>query len=199
MAVIIAPFLFWGEPIERLAPAMLAGAHTEWLVVGLGAVLLMVDVALPIPSSVISVMLCVLAGPMLGAAAIGIGMLGAFMCGYVLGRLLPREALRRWVGPALWDGVGRRAMRSGAIWIMISRPVPVLAEATAIISGSLGVPFRSALSAALVSSAGVAACYGVAASIGLADGGFELAFALSAVLAALPWFMSRLWRGRMNA
>jgi hypothetical protein len=81
---------------------------------------------------------------------------------------------------------------------MASRPVPVLAEASAVIAGSLGVSFPAALAAALVSSLGVAACYGVAAAAGLSGGGFWLAFAASMLLAALLWFLSRIWRGRMN-
>ena len=102
------------------------------------------------------------------------------------------------MGPELWDSVSRQAAHSGVIWIMASRPVPVLAEATSIISGSLGVPFKPAMLAALLSSAGVAGCYGAAAIVGLSNGGFWLAFAMSGVLAALLWLLSRTWRGRMG-
>lgn len=197
--VIIVPFLVWGEEIERLAPAMLSMADTRLLIAGLGIVLLMIDVALPIPSSIISVMLCLLVGPALGALAITIGMSGGFACGYYLGRLLPKHSLRQWVGPQLWDSVSRQAASSGVIWIMVSRPVPVLAEATSIISGSLGVPFKPAMLAALLTSAGVAGCYSAAAIIGLSNGGFWLAFAASISLAASMWLLSRILRGRMNA
>ena len=199
VAVIIVPFLIWGADLERLAPLMLTTANTRSLVVGLGIALLITDVALPIPSSMVSVMLCLLAGPLLGTVSILIGMLGGFVFGYFLGRLLPRDSLRRWVGPELWDSVSRQAVHSGAIWIMVSRPVPVLAEATSIISGSLGVPFKPALLAALLSSAGVAGCYGAAAIVGLANGGFWLAFATSVGLAALLWFTSRIWLRRISS
>jgi uncharacterized membrane protein YdjX (TVP38/TMEM64 family) len=198
MAVIIAPFLVWGATIERLAPALLTTASTKLLIAAIGAALLTADVALPIPSSIISVMVCLLTDPLLGAAAILVGMLGSFLCGYYLGRLVPQDALRRWVGPELWDSVSRQAARSGVIWIMASRPVPVLAEATSIISGSLGVPFKPAMLAALLSSAGVAGCYGAAAVVGLSNGGFWLAFAMSIALAALLWLLSRTWRDRMG-
>lgn len=198
VAAIIVPFLLWGEEIERLAPQLLSSADTRLLVAGVGIMLLVTDLALPIPSSVVSISLCLLLGPVSGALAVAVGMLGGFLCGYGLGRLLPSTALRRWVGPELWDAVSRRAAESGALWIMVSRPVPVLAEATAVISGSLRVPLRSALPAALLSSAVVAGCYGAAAYIGLSNGGFWLAFAVSLLLAALLWLLSRGWRGRMN-
>jgi uncharacterized membrane protein YdjX (TVP38/TMEM64 family) len=197
-AAIILPFLLWGEDIERLAPDLLSGADTRLLIAGIGVALLVTDLVLPIPSSIVSVTLCLLLGPLLGALAVALGMLGGFLCGYLLGRLLPRAALRRWVGAELWDAVSRRAADSGALWIMASRPVPVLAEATAVIAGSLGVPFPTALAAALASSLGVAACYGVAAAAGLSVGGFWLAFAASMLLSALLWFLSRIWRGGMN-
>lgn len=199
MAIIIVPFLVWGAELDRLAPELLTGSDSRLLVAGVGAMLLAIDVALPIPSSVVSAMLCLLAGPLLGAAAILIGMLGSFVCGYSVGRLVPRDSLRRWVGADLWDSVSDRAAHSGNIWIMASRPVPVLAEATSIISGSLGVPFRPALFAALVSSAGVACCYGTAAIVGLSSGGFWLAFGTSVLLACLLWVLSRTWRTRISA
>jgi uncharacterized membrane protein YdjX (TVP38/TMEM64 family) len=198
LTLILIPFLLWGEDLERAAPLMLTTPDAKWLVAGIGVALLMGDLALPVPSSVVSVSLCLLLGPLLGAAAVAVGMLGGFLCGYLLGRLLPRAALRRWIGADLWDAVSRRAERSGPLWILVTRPVPVLAEATAIIAGSLGVPFRSALPAALLSSVGVACCYGAAALVGLSSGGFWLAFAMSLVLAGALWYMSRMWRGRMS-
>lgn len=199
MAAIIVPFLVWGAEIERLAPGMLAAPDTKWVIAGVGATLLTTDVALPIPSSVVSAMLCLLAGPFLGAAAILVGMLGSFAFGYSLGRLLPRDSLKRWVGPELWDSVSDQATRSGALWIMVSRPIPVLAEATSIILGSLGMPFGPAMLAALASSAGVAACYAAAAAAGLSNGGFWLAFGMSLGLAAVLWFLSRILRGHIRA
>lgn len=198
LAVIILPFLIWGEALERAAPELLASADTKALVAALGIALLAVDVVLPIPSSVVSILLCLLTDPLTGAVAILAGMLASFALGYLLGAAVPAGPLRRWVGASLWDAVSRRAEHSGMLWIMVSRPVPVLAEATAIICGSLRVPFGPALLAALASSACVAGCYAAAAALGLENGGFWLAFALSLALAAALWTLSRAWRSRVN-
>ncbi|MCP5277094.1 MAG: VTT domain-containing protein [Thiobacillus sp.] len=198
-AAIILPFVVWGEQIERLAPSLLGSGDTALLVAAVGIALLTVDLALPIPSSVVSISLCLFLGPLLGGAAIVLGMMGGFASGYVLGRMLSRESLRQWVGPELWDDLGRKAARSAPVWIMVSRPVPVLAEATAVITGSLGVPFRTAMLAALLSSLAVAGCYATAVMIGYSEGGFGLAFLSSLVLAGLLWTLSRILRRRVHA
>lgn len=194
VAAILIPFLLWGDRLDSLAPALLSGGNSAVLVAVAGVVLLIIDLVLPIPSSVISISLCLLLGPALGGLVIALGMTGGFACGYLVGQMLPREALRQWVGTGLWDALARKATHSAPVWIMVSRPVPVLAEATAVISGSLGVPFRMALLAALMSSLAVAACYAIAVMIGFSQGGFGLAFASSLALAGLLWSLSRRWR-----
>lgn len=200
LAAILIPFFIWGESLERETPGLLDARLGAPGIAALAALLLAVDVVLPIPSSIISASVSFLAGPALGFFAILIGMSGGFLCGYLIGRALPEAALRRWIGAELWDGLKRRAQRSGLLWIVVSRPIPVLAEATAVLSGSLGLPIRLAFPTALVSSAAVAACYALAASLG--DSGdwgdpFWLAFASSLALTVLFWFGSRKLRQQL--
>ncbi len=199
LALIVVPFLLWGEAIERLAPELLRADTGPLTIAGLGIALLTADVVLPVPSSVVSVLLCLLLDPWLGALAIMAGMLGGFATGYALGRMLPLPALRGWVGPTLWDAVTSRAGRAGALWIMVTRPIPVLAEATAVIAGGLRLPPARTFAAAALSSAGVAACYGVAVHLGRAAGSLWFAFAVSLVLAGAFWAASRYWLVRIGA
>lgn len=199
LLLILVPFLLWGEAIERLAPELLHADAGPLVIAGLGIALLTADVVLPIPSSVVSVLLCVLLDPWLGALAIMAGMLGGFATGYALGRMLPARSLRGWVGPALWDAVTVRAERAGALWIMVTRPIPVLAEATAVIAGGLRLPLARAFTAAALSSAGVAACYGIAVHLGRVAGNFWLVLAVSLGLAGAFWAASRLWLARIGA
>ena len=130
LAAIIVPFMIWGEALDALAPQMLQRQDTRWYIAVLGVALLMVDVLLPVPSSIVSALLCVLLGPLHGSLAIMAGMMAGFACGYLLGRMLPADTLRRWVGAALWDSVRDKAARQSTAWIVVSRPVPVLAEAS---------------------------------------------------------------------
>ena len=197
LAVIIVPFLVWGERLDGLAPEMLQQPNAQWYIAALGAALLIADVLLPVPSSVVSVLLCVLLGPVRGAAAIFVGMLGGFAAGYALGHMLPAARLRAWVGESLWDSVRDKAQAQSTMWIVVSRPVPVLAEAVALLAGSLRVPGKPALLAAALSSAAVAACYGAAVSLGFSNGSFALAFGASIVLASAVWFVSSYWRSRL--
>ena len=120
--------------------------------------------------------------------------MAGFVCGYLLGWMLPAERLRRWVGARLWDAVRDKAARQSTAWIVVSRPVPVLAEAVSILAGSLRVPWRRAMPAAAMSSALVALCYGATTALGLANGSFWLSFAASIALACAAWFLSSRWR-----
>lgn len=199
LAAIIVPFMIWGEALDALAPELLRQQNTQVYIGIIGVALLIADVLLPVPSSIVSALLCVLLGPWYGAVAIAIGMLGGFVAGYLLGRLLPAQTLRRWVGPALWDATRDKAQRNAVMWIVVTRPVPVLAEAVSVLAGSLRMPCISALPAAALSSAVVAACYGAAVSIGFAHGSFWLAFGASLLLASGAWFVSSFWRSRIGA
>ncbi len=197
LAAIIVPFMIWGEALDSLAPQMLQRQDARWYIAVLGAALLMVDVLLPVPSSIVSALLCVLLGPLHGSLAIMVGMMAGFACGYLLGRMLPADTLRRWVGAALWDSVRDKAARQSTAWIVVSRPVPVLAEAVSILAGSLRVRWQSAMLAAALSSAVVASCFGATAAVGLTNGSFWLSFGASVALASAAWFVSSYWRARI--
>jgi uncharacterized membrane protein YdjX (TVP38/TMEM64 family) len=194
VTAIVVPFVIWGGALDSWAPELLQQQDTRLYIAALGAALLIADVLLPVPSSVVSALLCVLLGPLQGAVVILFGMVGGFIAGYLLGLALPSATLRNWVGAALWDSVADKAQQQGTAWIVISRPVPVLAEAISIIAGSLRLPWRAALVSAVLSSAGVAACYGAAAAAGFANGSFWLAFGVSIFLACAAWFVSHFMR-----
>ena len=173
-AFVLVPFALWGDQMDAAAPALLSSQTTRWAVALLGVSLLVVDVLVPIPTSVVSVMLCVALGFPWGMAAVFAGMVGAFVIGHLVGRVLPTERLREWVGPVAWDTFAARKTASLA-WVAASRPIPVLAEASAVMSGSFRVPFLPALAAASSGSALVSAAYGLAVRFGVEQSGSTLA------------------------
>ena len=130
------PFVVVGElPGERWLSARDAHAPAFAL---LGTLLLASDVVLPIPSSVIGVMLGGRLGIAIGFVCCAFGLVLGHGVGYWLGRLAPeRWAARVPIAPS-WLGV------------FASRSVPVLAEALAIAAGATRMPWRQFITASLL-------------------------------------------------
>lgn len=123
-AIVIAVFAIAGALGLELAASSSAVA----------CALLVADVVLPVPSSLLLAWLGaehgVVAGAALGAAAHTAG--GAL--GFALGRLAERP-IGRWIGEAERARVDRLIARWGIAGVAASRPVPVLAETVAIAAG----------------------------------------------------------------
>jgi uncharacterized membrane protein YdjX (TVP38/TMEM64 family) len=157
-------------------------------VVGVG--LLIVDVALPVPSSLVMIAHGALFGVVVGtllslagsvaaaAVAFGVGRCG----GPLLAGLLP-------------DGerasVNRMLDKWGALAILVTRPVPILAEATALAAGTSPIGWRAAALTALAGSLPAALLYAI---VGASAASFEnhaLVFAVVLLMAAAFWLLSQ--------
>ena len=166
LLVVLLPFVLWGERLEERATSWLRESDRAWWTALLGVALLVADVLLPVPSSVVSVALCWALGPFWGAISIAIGNTLGFGTGYGIGRLAPERRLRGWVGEDLWDRARALARTEALWWIAMSRPLPVLAEIAALLAGVARVPWHAALGHAMASSCLVGAVYGASAWLG---------------------------------
>jgi uncharacterized membrane protein YdjX (TVP38/TMEM64 family) len=199
---ILIPFALWGGALDREAPALLADLQRDaarpYLAL-LGGALLVADVVAPVPSSLVAMALCWELGPLAGGCTVALGTWLAFVTGYGLGRALPEERLRRWIGAALWIRLRRSASWGSLAWIVATRPLPLLAEATALLAGALRLPVVPALTHAALASSAVGALYAGSAALGRAQPGAALtALALFAV-PALGWLAHRVAVRRLLA
>lgn len=136
---------------------------------GLGAVaavvavgLLIADVVLPVPSSVIMVWLGASHGWLVGGALSLAGCVGAAALAFWLGRRGGR-LFERLVPEAERARADAFLARWGVVAIAVTRPVPILAETTAVVAGaSPAVRWRGAMLAALLGSLPWAVGYGLA-------------------------------------
>lgn len=155
----------------------------------LGVGLLVADVVLPVPSSVVMVAHGALFGALLGTVLSLVGSVGAALVGFTVGRrggplldrLVPASERRR------ADALLRRW---GVVAVVVTRPVPLLAETTVIIAGttrSLSWP-RVAMAAA-VGSLPAAALYAFAGAVAAGVASVTLVFGLVLVLAAAMWLL----------
>lgn len=199
MACVLVPFALWGDALERAAPLLLRSRDgLMWFAV-VGIALLVVDVLLPIPSSVVAVALCWALGPVAGGAAVALGGLLSFATGYGLGRLLPEPRLRQWIGPALWDRVRDRARARAEWWIVLARPLPVLAELSAVLAGVWRLPPWRTLTHAALASVALGALYGGSAWLGARAPGALATFAVLLALPAASWWLHRIALRRLSS
>lgn len=144
-----------GLPVEDARPWMGRGGAGAAAV---GVSLLVVDVALPVPSSGVMILHGLLFGLWVGAALSLAGAIGAAAVGFWLGRA-GNAWIRRLVTPEEHDRAGRLLARWGALAIVASRPVPMLAETVMILAGASPMPWGRAMLAALAGTIPAALAY----------------------------------------
>jgi uncharacterized membrane protein YdjX (TVP38/TMEM64 family) len=151
----------------EVAPPWIAAA-----VVGL----LASDVFLPIPSSIVSTAAGALLGVVGGTLSSWTGMTIGALAAWAVGRSVGRPGLRAWVGEVDLARAEVLTARSGALALVLSRPVPVLAEASALLAGACGMPLGRFLAASTLANLGISLAYAAVGATAADVSSFLLAF-----------------------
>lgn len=130
-----------------------------------GVALLLVDVLLPVPSSVVMVLNGSLFGVAVGTALSVVGSLGAAAFAFALGRRGGRW-LDRLVRPEERARGDALLARWGAVAVALTRPVPMVAETTALLAGTSPLGWGPLLLAAGLGSLPPALVYAVTGALG---------------------------------
>lgn len=171
------------EPSIWLArPGVLAGFA--------GSCLLVVDVALPVPSSLVMIAHGALFGVTLGTLLSLVGSTGAVLVGFAIGRrggpmltqLMTIEEL---------ENAERLLTRWGVLAIIVTRPIPLLAETTAIVVGTSRLGWRRATLAALAGSLPGALLYALAGAGAASFQNGAQVFGLVLLVASSFWLVGR--------
>lgn len=142
-----------------------------WVAGAVGVFLLTVDVVLPVPSNVVMIAHGALFGVLLGTLLSLAGSMGAAAAAFWIGRRGGR--LLALVVPAAERARADATLaRWGALAIVVSRPLPLLAETVAVLAGASPLRWRAAMMAALLGALPPSLFYAWAgaASIGLEGG-----------------------------
>jgi membrane protein DedA with SNARE-associated domain len=153
--------------------------------------LLVVDVALPIPSSLVMVAAAVTLPPATAFAACFAGLMLSCALGYGLGLWLGEPLLDRMAGKQERDAVSSWFARHGFLGIALCRPVPVLGELSVVMAGSLRAPILPFLLNCAAANAGIAGVYVVLGAQVSDTPSFIAAFAASCILPAIGWLVAR--------
>ena len=173
---ILVPFIaLEGTVHEAFNDAVQAELHPVWLA-GLIALLLASDLVLPVPSSVASTAAGAALGFEAGTLTIWVGMSLGCLIGYWLGAFASTLGVRRLLGKEELEKAQRLVCRYGVMALVITRAVPVLAEASVIVAGLTRVPLRSFLIVTGLANLGVSAVYAGVGAFASAIDSFLLAF-----------------------
>ncbi len=170
-----AAFPVLTDPVPGMRRAGAWGA-----LIGVG--LLTGDVLLPVPSSLVMIAHGAIFGVLPGAVLSMLGGAGATLVGFVLGRQ-GRGVVARVTTSSQRRRAERLLARWGVLAVVVSRPVPVLAETVAVLAGTSTMRWYAVTGAGVLGSVAPASLYAVAGASGGGAVGALLLFGLVAGLA----------------
>ena len=164
--------------------------HGGWVAAVIGVGLLIADVLLPVPSSLVMVAHGALFGTFTGTLLSLSGSVGATLFGFWIGRR-GGPLLERLIPPNERARANLMIDRWGALAVVATRPMPLLAETTAILAGASDLSFRSVFSAGLVGSIPPSLLYALAGSIAATFQNTALMFAVVMSVTGIFWVVNR--------
>src|SRR4051794_14246425 len=179
--------------VEALGVPLLSDP-TPWMKHGgvvaatIGVGLLIADVVLPVPSSIVMVAHGALFGVLWGTVLSLIGSVGAAVFGFAIGRRGGR-LLERVVTSAERERASSILERWGTLAIIVTRPVPLLAETVAIMAGASSMSWRALVVASIAGSLPPALLYALTGAAVANLQNTALMFAVVLLVAGLFWFV----------
>jgi uncharacterized membrane protein YdjX (TVP38/TMEM64 family) len=153
--------------------------------------LLAFDVVLPVPASAVMTANGALFGALGGALLSLAGSVAAALLGFSIGRR-GGPLLDRLVSPQQRARAAPALEQPGMLAIVLTRPVPVVAETAAILAGAAGMPLGRLAPAAAIGSVAPAVAYAPAGAVAGSFGGAVVVFAGVLLLSAAMWATLRL-------
>ncbi len=175
-------------PIMRDPHAWLEGHGAASGALGVG--LLIADVFLPVPSSGVMIAHGALFGAFVGTILSLLGSLGAAAVGFAVGRS-GGPLLTRLISPKEHARADHLLERWGALAIVATRPLPVLAETVTILAGASPLGWTRALLAALAGSLPAALLYALAGAAFAGMGSATLVFLGVGMMGGVFWLLGR--------
>lgn len=192
LAAILVPFAIWEEPVTQWTEAFAADPGNRTTASLVLAGLLASDVLLPIPSSLVSTACGYLLGFLPGMLVSWAGMTLGAVVGYAVGARPAASAARRLVGETELARARAAESRWGPWTLIVSRSVPVLAEASVVFAGMTAMPFGRFLGVTAGANLGVSAAYVWVGSQALQANAFLWAFAGAIALPGLAMLATKM-------
>jgi uncharacterized membrane protein YdjX (TVP38/TMEM64 family) len=161
--------------VEVLAGRFREAKGWAWL---LGIALLLADLLLPIPGTIVMSALGAVYGVWLGGFIAAMGSMLAGMSGYGIGRFFNEGTAKRWLGERDFEK-GKSLFRRGGAWVVaMSRALPILPEVLACLAGLLRMPFGKFVIALACGSVPMGFLFAWIGALGTDYPGWGLGFSL---------------------
>lgn len=165
VSIVAVPLVFRDQFTAASDAVLAASDERPAAAAALIVAALTLDVFLPVPNGVTNTLAGAAFGFPLGALLVWLGLMGASLAGYAIGRWAARPLAARLLGADDLDRAHRIAERVGPIALIASRPVPILCEVMVIAAGVAGMAFGRFILAMALGNLGVAVVF---AAIGAA-------------------------------
>jgi uncharacterized membrane protein YdjX (TVP38/TMEM64 family) len=193
LLVPVVPFLLFGSQFEAWIAGWLEPTPPPLVLAALVAAVLASDILLPVPSSAVSTLAGAKLGALVGTAASWIGLSAGAILGFALARWLGRPLAERFAGAADLARSQRLADRHGAWVVVLTRAIPVLAEASVLLLGATGLAWRRFLLPMAASNLGIAVAYSAFGQLAERHAMLPTAMGVSIALPILAATMIRRW------
>jgi uncharacterized membrane protein YdjX (TVP38/TMEM64 family) len=159
LLVPIVPFVFFHESVERWVRQLIETPPRRAWVAGLVVGLLSVDILLPIPSSLVSTLAGSQLSPLVATLASWLGLNTGAAFGFWLSRTWGRPLAERLATRADLERTERLADRYASGALVLTRGLPVLAEAMVLLMGIQRLAWRRFWPPVAASNLGLALAY----------------------------------------
>jgi uncharacterized membrane protein YdjX (TVP38/TMEM64 family) len=182
LLVPIIPFVLLGGRIDEWFDQWKERSHDPWLTAGVVIGVLATDIFLPIPSSMVSTAAGGELGWLLGTVASTLGMSIGAIAGFALARGLGETFTRWFTKRESLDQMQALCQKYGASVIILTRGVPILAEASVLLLGLRQLSWRKFLPPLLLSNFGLSLVYAIFGDLSAQLDATPLALAVSILL-----------------
>ncbi|MCF6314196.1 MAG: VTT domain-containing protein [Verrucomicrobiales bacterium] len=192
--LVMLPFLIWGDFFTQFFSSE---GSVQWLTqygAGAGIALLIGDLFLPVPGTVVMSAMGYVYGAWWGGVYSSLGSVLGGLLAYGLCRVMGHRAALFLAGQRDLEK-GEHFFREGGVWVVVlSRWLPLLPEVVACMAGLVRMPFRVFLVALICGSVPLGFVFAWVGAAG--QDSPALAMAMSAVLPVVMWLVARRVMGR---
>lgn len=185
LLIILIPFFLFSDSVDTWIDYFFNSSPPKLLVGIVIGVLLSIDILAPVPSSVVSTAGGYFLGFISGTLISLTGMTVSCIIGYWLGKKFGTPISERLVGPKELSKLENLQKKYGDWIIIISRAVPVLAEASVLVAGIGCMPLNRFILLILLSNLGISLVYAAIGAYSAHFNSFLLAFAGAVTLPAI--------------
>jgi uncharacterized membrane protein YdjX (TVP38/TMEM64 family) len=192
-AIPVVPFLWLGDSFEASLLKSLRDPLSPNIVASWVVGLLAADMFLPVPSSAVMTYAGGVLGIVVGTMVSWLGLsLGAFG-GFALARAFGEPLVQRFAEPEDIVRMNRFTQRYGATAILLTRALPILAEACVLMLGCARLSWRKFLTPMLVSNLLLSLAYAVCGAVFQGSATFAIAIVASGAIPLIAALLIRRW------